>query len=394
MERRYDGVLDASVAHPERRVRGALAQSRNIDAAEQRRLALFGPDASLPFDDTHAPLDDAGVPHGFASPDVDFLADVVITGTVRGAHADCSPEEVEALLGDDHVKVRAKRRLTLGYDLVEFFWQRHGHGDPWQGTHFTVQAHRFEEPPHVDELCAVLRERGFPVTELPPNGLGSRRFERADSRVGVVADERTGKVLAISAPRGPGTATGRGMWPEQSGKQALRHLLYASDEERRRWVSRRRPRDGTAADWWLTLSCLCEVQVRDRAGTRAEWARLLFWLIRCGEETGDLDRAETAERLARKATELRVRGLADEVAETLPTADDLVRGCLEAMPASPADVPTRDTVELARENIAAMRTSRLARNLLAAALPHLERVRDPALRTELTEWAGIARRLF
>ncbi len=64
------------------------------------------------------------------------------------------------------------------------------------------------------------------------------------------------------------------------------------------------------------------------------------------------------------------------------------------MPASPADVPTRDTVELARENIAAMRTSRLARNLLAAALPHLERVRDPALRTELTEWAGIARRLF
>ncbi len=159
-------------------------------------------------------------------------------------------------------------------------------------------------------------------------------------------------------------------------------------------VAKKLPRDGTAADWWLTLSCLCEVQVRDRAGTRAEWARLLFWLIRCGEETGDLDRAETAERLARKATELRVRGLADEVAETLPTADDLVRGCLEAMPASPADVPTRDTVELARENIAAMRTSRLARNLLAAALPHLERVRDPALRTELTEWAGIARRLF
>ena len=76
------------------------------------------------------------------------------------------------------------------------------------------------------------------------------------------------------------------------------------------------------------------------------------------------------------------------------TADQIVRTCLGALPAMRTAVPTRDDTALAPENLEAMRISRQAKNLLNAALPHLDHVGDAALRTGLQEWADIGTRLF
>ncbi|MGW5717957.1 hypothetical protein ACWEVP_17455 [Amycolatopsis sp. NPDC003865] len=88
------------------------------------------------------------------------------------------------LLGDDYGDNPFQRALVRDHGMVEFFWERvRGR---WEGTHFSVQAHRlrYAEPELVnrvirdrygafpglvtfDEVSAVLADRGVPLREVP-----------------------------------------------------------------------------------------------------------------------------------------------------------------------------------------------------------------------------------
>ena len=328
-----------------------------------------------------------------AEPGIDFYVDIIATATVRGADAACSSAQVEAILGTGFVENRSKRHMWRDYGLAEFFWEQQATGQVWRGTHFTVQAHRLTVPLLIDELKAGLQARGFPLTELPPDGPGCRQFIQSDSGAAVLVDEGTGQVLKISAPGWPRSDGGRVQSPASMGDSA-RHLVKLADDERARWAERRQPEPGERTNWWLGLFENCLVRIRGRADARAEWAQLALWVIRHSEASGAFTRVEAAQRLARLVAELRMRAITDELAGILPSADEVVRACLDALPATRTAVPTRDNTALAPENLDAMRISRQAKNLLNAALPHLDHVQDAALRTELQEWADIRTRLF
>ncbi|MFE7045028.1 hypothetical protein ACFU9X_38130 [Streptomyces atratus] len=83
------------------------------------------------------------MPHP-GSPGTTFFSDFVVTGTVGGADATSTPDEVTALLGDDFVESGDESRRLRGYELVEFARQRVSHEDPWIGLYVMVQAHRLE----------------------------------------------------------------------------------------------------------------------------------------------------------------------------------------------------------------------------------------------------------
>ncbi|WP_284747218.1 hypothetical protein [Amycolatopsis sp. RTGN1] len=103
-----------------------------------------------------------------------------------GADHTWSPERVAELLGDDYGDNPSKHFLARDHGLVEFFWQRSGPGQPWAGTHFSVQAHRLRTPgPEVvgpvlserygvfpasvafADVAALLDARGVPLAEVP-----------------------------------------------------------------------------------------------------------------------------------------------------------------------------------------------------------------------------------
>ncbi len=169
-----------------------------------------------------------------------FFTDFVVTGAVRGADATSTPAEVTALLGDGFVESRTRLgQLLRCYDLVEVAWEREGDG--LRGFCITVQAHRLDVPLPVDELAADLDRAGFPLVEVAPDGVGCRRFVRADSRVGVLVDEESGQVLALTAPAwfAPGPRGEPSPWPREAGRDRVRHLAGLGAAEREAWARRR-----------------------------------------------------------------------------------------------------------------------------------------------------------
>lgn len=90
------------------------------------------------------------------------------------------------LFGDGYGENRPKNGMWRDHGLVEFFWHRRSGGDPWVGTHFSVQAHRlrlgdprtvnrvirdrygaFPGPVTFAEAGALLDARGVPLVEVP-----------------------------------------------------------------------------------------------------------------------------------------------------------------------------------------------------------------------------------
>ncbi|MEV4053378.1 hypothetical protein AB0J55_19485 [Amycolatopsis sp. NPDC049688] len=146
-----------------------------------------------------------------------------------GADRTWSPEQVAELLGDDYGDNPSQRSLGRDHGLVEFFWQRPGPRSPWNGTHFSVQAHRLRlrDPELVnrvirerygpfagtvpfDEVAAVLTERGVPLAEVPyrPDPEEIRTYWQPGSRtmVSVVAGTyygRAGDLYKITSPGTP-----------------------------------------------------------------------------------------------------------------------------------------------------------------------------------------------
>ncbi|MEU6612166.1 MULTISPECIES: hypothetical protein [Streptomyces] len=321
-----------------------------------------------------------------ASPGMAFFTDFVVTGTVRGADATSTPAEVTGLLGDAFVESRTgPGQLLRCYELVELAWEQEGDGR--RGLYVTVQAHRLDVPLSVDALAADLERAGFPLVEVAPDGVGCRRFVRADSRVAVLVDEENGQVLAMTAPAwfAPGARGEPSPWSRESGRDRVRHLVGLGAAEREAWARRRAPGEAEeAARWWWFLWVACRQLLPDEGERRfghdrSAWEVLAFWLLGSCEAAGVLDRTDAVCEIVRYG---------------LLEPDTAVRACLDAIPVSRADVATRESTPYARENLVAVNASRAAKRLTLAAGELLPRVRNRALRAEVAAWLELRTRLM
>ncbi|WP_204049510.1 hypothetical protein [Microbispora siamensis] len=123
--------------------------------------------------------------------DLDFFADLVITGTVLGLDHTSRLDEVEEVLGRD-CTFEAPSGVISDFGLVEFGWLRDRPQDDWSVVYFGAQAHRLpdltrEDMPaallgryggfrsrlYVGELRGAVEARGFTLEERP--GRGGRR---------------------------------------------------------------------------------------------------------------------------------------------------------------------------------------------------------------------------
>ncbi|MFI5482911.1 hypothetical protein ACIBAB_27735 [Streptomyces rubiginosohelvolus] len=320
------------------------------------------------------------------SPGMAFFTDFVVTGAVRGADATSTPAEVTGLLGDGFVESwTGPGQLLRCYELVEVAWEREGGG--WRGLYVTVQAHRLDVPLSVDALATDLERVGFPLVEVAPDGVGCRRFVRADSRVAVLADEESGQVLAMTVPAwfAPGPRGEPSPWSREAGRDRVRHLVGLGAAEREDWARRRQPDEADeAARWWWFLWVACRQllpgQGERRLGhDRSAWEALALWLLGACEAAGVLDRTDAVCEIVRYG---------------LLEPDTAVRACLDAVPVSRADVATRDSTAYARETLVAVNASRAAKRLSLAAGELLSRVGDPALRAEVEAWLELRTRLM
>ncbi|WP_432021678.1 hypothetical protein [Streptomyces parvus] len=322
------------------------------------------------------------------SPGMAFFTDFVVTGTVRGADATSTPAEVTGLLGDAFVESRTGLgQLLRSYELVEVAWEREQEGEGRRGLYVTVQAHRLDAPLSIDEFAIELERAGFPLVEVAPDGVGCRRFVRADSRVAVLVDEESGQVLAITAPAwfAPGARGEPSPWSRESGRDQVRHLVGLGAAEREAWARRRQPDEADeAARWWWFLWVACRQLLPDEGERRfghdrSAWEESALWLLGACEAAGVLDRTDAVCEIVRY-------GLLDP--------DTAVRACLDAIPVSRADVATRESTPYARENLVAVNASRAAKRLALAAGELLPRVRDRALRAETAAWLELRTRLM
>ncbi|MFI7426628.1 hypothetical protein ACIBPB_06535 [Micromonospora sp. NPDC049836] len=348
--------------------------------------------------------------------DLDFFVDVVVSGAVLGVGLAESPEEVARALGGDFAEERRRAVMWRDYGLVEFSWARRSGSDSWHATGFTVQAHRLANVGVTDavaqrygplgrrlrfaELDAELNRLGYRLREITDRAdADHRQYWLAESRTALLVATTghhglvdAGDVWSISAPHPPErVAAGMLGGQRQAVKDGLAHLLRLDEHRRRQWLDRRQPAPSERANWWLSLLLVIDQQQGDQSGWPADWAALRLWLLRQGRARAVFTEAESVGKLAYFVADLRRSGV--EVAE-LPSADEIVRACLDAIPVGRHEVATlvdrRDLHDLDRTQ---MRHSRQARNLVNAAQWHLDEVHDPHLAAELREWIEIKPRL-
>jgi hypothetical protein len=81
----------------------------------------------------------------------------------------------------------------------------------------------------------------------------------------------------------------------------------------------------------LYLLLLIEERWEHRPAERPAWAQLKIWLLDQAGRRSALDQREVAEMTAYYVAEMRDAGMA---ASSLPSADTVVRACLDARPTS------------------------------------------------------------
>lgn len=293
-----------------------------------------------------------------------FAVDVVARGGVLGADHTSSPDDVDRILGVTSAETRPRRQLWRDYGLVDFFWERQTGEPAWRGTHFTVQIHRLRsagttiaaDPIQIkhgplqpslpfETLRTALSDLDIDLIELPSTNTGVREFWQPESAVHIlVSDDPHGEVHAITAP--------------------LRAEYTVS--------------------WWLRLFLQIEAAIRDRSHQRTDAVRLYLWTVHHAYDSNILNPAETAIRISSLRSTLRYQERLDEVADIIPTPEQIVRACLNALPITldQAQTPCR----LHPDNIEAMRTTRQAKNLINAATPHLADLQDAELHDQLSRW--------
>jgi hypothetical protein len=348
---------------------------------------------------------------------LDFFIDVVVSGAVLGVGLTDPPETVSRVLGDGYVDDERSTTLRRDYGLVEFFWNRRSRSQPWYPSGFTVQVHRlgavdvdaglvarlgpFGDRVRHRDLDDELRRLGYRLEEIitrDADGPGYRRFWLAESRTSVTVAatgwqrSSAGDVWSISGPHPQSiTVAAEGASP-RAVKDGLTHLLRLDDIERAGWLNRRQPQSADRANWWLYLLLVIDERIRDRKDRAAEWIALKVWLLRRSEATGVFAAADSAEMMAYFL--LAVRRAHPDLLDRLPSADEVVRACLRAIPIGVDDVPLLDDDrDLHRLDLTQMRQSRQAKKLVNAAQWHRDQVRDESLADQLQRWTTVKPRL-
>ncbi|WP_285704584.1 hypothetical protein [Microtetraspora sp. NBRC 16547] len=344
--------------------------------------------------------------------DLDFFADLMITGTVLGVDHTSELADVEEVLGRDHT-FEAPSGMISDFGLVEFGWWRDRPQDKWAVIYFGAQTHRLPWLTSGDEVEAALvdryggfrprldfgelhdavQARGFTLQERPSYNEGCVDYWEPTSKMGLIAvsdpdewDEPPGTVLKML---GPG---GRYAWRSFQGReQAFRgyadHVLTLSEPELVTWLDKREPKEPQRTDWW---ACLRSVVAQRTGGTPAEnarWRRLRIVLDHHAAERGVDAADEAAVNLIIALAEVRDLSVADK----LPTMDAAVERWLAATttltngarlctdrPLDPADV----------------RLSRRLRNQIHAIQPCLRSISSTVLADELRAWIEVKRSLL
>jgi hypothetical protein len=179
------------------------------------------------------------------------------------------------------------------------------------------------------------------------------------------------------------------MRDEKIGDEELDKLLRSGEDARRRWLDQRQPAP-PEANWWLHLLLLIDARWADRPAERPAWTQFKIWVL--GEAGGSaLGQREAAERTAYYVAQMRDAGMP---ASCLPTADTVVRACLDAIPVPLDNVAVLTSRrDLKTLQLQEMRDSRHARHLLNAAERHLTGLEDHDLADRLRAWLAIKPRL-
>lgn len=347
---------------------------------------------------------------------MDFFIDVIVSGSVAGVGLADSPEAVAQVLGSDFTEEVARMRLRRDYGLVEFFWERSPGPDRWHAAGFALQVHRLASGADVIEelvrrygrfglrlpfarLNAELARLGYPLTETTGDADQPdwRRYWLAEARVSVIVAAApwgallAGDVFSIHGSH-PAQAMAAGMGGQrQAIKDGLCHLLRLGSTEREDWLDRRQPASDGRVNWWLYLLLVIDTQIGSQPAQRPEWVDLSLWLLHQGHTRDVFTTAEYAEKLAYFVLRVRHTGT---VSPGLPSADDVVRACLQAIPVDPEQAVARGSGrDLVNLDPAQMRRSRQARILVNAAQWHLGAVRDRRLAGQLREWIALKPRL-
>ncbi len=327
-----------------------------------------------------------------------------------------SPDEVARTLGGDFAEDRGRAVMRRDYGLVEFSWARRPGSDSWQATGFTVRAHRlasitvtdallhrygpFRRQLRFTRLNAELDRLGYHLQEITDQADADyRRYWLAESRISLLVATTgyqglidAGDVWSISAPHPPELVTVRRLGGQrQAVNDGLLHLLELDEHQRRQWLGRRQPAPRERVNWWLYLLLVIDQHLGDQSGRRAEWAELKLWLLRQGQTRAVFSEADSAEKLAYFAADMRRAGV--ELA-VLPSADDIVRACLDAIPVGLNEVATlADRRDLGGLDRTQTRHFRQAKNLVSAAQRHLDDILDTHLAAQLRKWINIKPRL-
>jgi len=172
--------------------------------------------------------------------------------------------------------------------------------------------------------------------------------------------------------------------------EELDQLLRSDENARRRWLDGREPAP-PAANWWLHLLLLIDERWSNQPAQRASWTQLKVWLLAQARSRFGLDAGEVAVRTAYYVSQMRDAGLPSSI---LPSADTIVRACLDAIPVSLDHVALLTGQQALSElELPAMRDSRRAKNLVNAAQRHLADLEDPDLAERLRAWLAVKPRL-
>ena len=167
----------------------------------------------------------------------------------------------------------------------------------------------------------------------------------------------------------------------------LAHLLRLDPARREEWLDRHQPAPEERVNWWLYLLLGIGFQIAGQPAQHREWVQLSLWLMDAGHVRGVLTDAHYAEKRAYFALEMRRKAAIDA---DLPSADDIVRACLQAIQLTPEAAAIRKAgLDPASVPLALLKGSRQAKILVSVAQCHLDLVADEQLAGQLRDWIGV-----